>query len=333
MKILRPGFAALLACTLLPACGGGSGSADPGAPGPAPAPAPAKISLSTTNYQNALTLAMATSSTAYSWAKFGITIVDRMIDVPIFLPPLLSCPAGGVMSVELTDKNGDRSLDPGDTIHYRWDHCRAQDSSTTGVLRVELTEATQTADGREYWLTVTLNDLQLEHADASLPAIPAVTINFIAQVHYVRDANTDRVSVANAVFNSGQVAGDTGTSTQDVEYRQDRATQTYQYSVRGKASSGALGGELEFTTPLPFSGVIGEYPSSGHVLISGANSSARLAEEGTAAADLATVLLAVDSDGDGAADDSMPQVAWASILPVQMFADFSQPSANTVPLP
>ena len=324
----------LLVCALLPACGG-DGSAGQGTPDPVPPPsAPARIPLSATNYPNAVTLAMATSGTAFTWVKSAIAIVDRMLDVPVFFPPLLNCPDGGVMSIELTDKNADRSLDPGDTIHYRWDGCRAQHSTTTGVLRVELTEATPTAGGRDYRLTVTLDDLKLERDDPNQPAIPAVTINFVAQVHYIRDVITDQISIANAVFDSGQVAGDTGTSTQAIEYRQNHATQTYQYSVSGKASSGALGGEVEFTTPLAFSGVIGEYPSSGNLSVTGgANSSARLAEEGAAASDPAAVLLSVDSNGDGVADDSRPQYGWSSIVPVQLFADFADSFAIAVPLP
>jgi hypothetical protein len=128
------------------------------------------------------------------------------------------------------------------------------------------------------------------------------------------------------VFSSGQIAGDTGAATVFVDYLQDYATQTYVYSLSGNVDSAGLGGQFDFTTPVPFTGVIGEYPSAGRLELTGnANSSARLSEEGVAANDNAAVFVAVDSNGDGTADASDPQLAWSSIAPVELFAAFPGP--------
>lgn len=299
-------------------------------PQPAPTPAPpARVTLGANNYKNAVTLSMGVASTAYMYSKLGVSIADRWLNVPIGFFPLIACPEGGSMSIELTDKNGDRSLDPGDTLHLRWEHCRVQSATTTGIVRVEVNEATPIPGGREYRLTVTVSDLRIER-DAS----PSATVNFIAQVHYTRAATHDYTEIANAVFSSGQVIGDTGTSTLRVSFYQDNAAQTYQYSVGGTVSSSALGGELEFASPAPFTGVIGEYPSAGRMTISGnAGSEARLSEEGSAAADVATVLVAVDTNGDGAVDASEAQLAWMSVVPVQLFAAFADQVAVAVPMP
>ena len=159
-------------------------------------------------------------------------------------------------------------------------------------------------------------------------------MNFIAQVHYSRTVTHEYTEIANAVFTSGQVIGDTGTSTLQVAFYQDNAAQTYQYSVGGTVSSGALGGELEFASPAPFTGVIGEYPSAGRMTVSGnAGSAARLSEEGNAAADVATVLVAVDTNGDGVIDASEAQLAWMSVVPAQLFAAFPDQVAVAVPMP
>lgn len=296
----------------------------------APAPAlPIRATLATNNYKNAVTLSMGVASSAYMYSKMGVSIVERWLNVPIGLFPLLACPEGGSMSIELTDQNGDRSLDPGDTVHFHWDRCRTQGTTTTGVVRVEVNEATPIAGGREYRLTVTVADLKVER-----DTLPSATVNFIAQVHYTRTATSDHTEIANAVFNSGQVIGDTGTSTLQVVFYQDNAAQTYQYTVAGTVSSGALGGELEFATPTPFTGVIGEYPSAGRMTVLGnVGSSARLSEEGSAAADVATVLVAVDTNGDGVVEASEAQLAWASVVPVQLFAAYPDQVAVAVPMP
>ena len=299
-------------------------------PQPSPTPAtPARVTLGANNYKNAVTLSMGVASTAYMYSKLGVSIADRWLNVPIGFFPLIACPEGGSMSIELTDKNSDRSLDPGDTLHLRWERCRAQAATTTGIVRVEVNEATSIPGGREYRLTITVSDLRIERG-----AAPSATVNFIAQVHYTRAATYDYTEIANAVFNSGQVIGDTGTSTLQVTFYQDNGAQTYQYSVGGSVSSGALGGELEFASPAPFTGVIGEYPSAGRMTVSGsAGSAARLSEEGSAAADVATVLVAVDTNGDGVVDASEAQLAWMSVVPVQLFAAFSDQVAVAVPMP
>ncbi len=323
------GVAALFSSLLLCSCGGGDGGSGT-VPQPSPPPAPpARVTLGANNYKNAVTLSMGVASTAHMYAQLGVSIADRWLNVPIVFFPLIACPEGGTMSIELTDKNSDRSLDPGDTLHLRWERCTTQGATTTGIVRVEVNEATPITGGREYRLTITIANLRIER-DAS----PSAVVNFIAQVHHTRAATYLFTEVANAVFDSGQVIGDTGTSTLQVAFYQDNAAQTYQYSVGGTVSSDALGGELEFASPSPFTGVIGEYPSAGRMTIAGnAGSAARLSEEGSAAADVATVLVAVDADGDGVVDASDAQLAWTSVVPVQLFAAFADQIAIAVPMP
>ena len=297
---------------------------------PAPPPAaPSKVTLAAGNYQNAVKLSMGVASSAYSYARLGVTVTDQWLNVPIAFFPVLACPQGGTMSLELTDKNGDRSLDPGDTLHFRWDACRTSGASATGVMRVELTEATQITGGREYRLTVTVSDLRLE-----LGSQPSTTVNFIAQVQFRRTATSNQTTLTNAVFNSGQVVGDPGTSTIAVDYFQDNATQTYRYSASGTVTSNVLGGQLDFSTPATFTGVIGEFPSAGRLSVAGnAGSGARLSEEGAAASDLATVFAAVDANGDGVIEASEAQLAWSSVVPVQLFAAFADQATIGVPMP
>jgi len=317
----------MLIAALLPGCGGGDGGIDGNnLPLPPPSPAPAaKVALTAANYENAARVAMANASGAFQYANLGVNMANGLLNVPLGAPgiPSFSCPDSGSVSIELTDKNADRSLDPGDTVHYRYDACKIQGTTTSGVIRVELKEATQTAGGgRDYQLTVTLDNFRIERDSAPLIS-PALTINFIAPVHYVHEANSDFVQVTNGVFNSGPVGGDTGTATVSVDYLQDRATQTYQLSMNGSYTSGNLGGQVDFSTAVPFTGVIGEFPNAGRMNITGAaGSTARLGEEGTAAADNSLVFAGVDANGDGTLDASDTQLSWATVVPVQFFQAF-----------
>jgi len=321
-------FAALALSVLLTACGGGGGGEAMTPPPPTPTP-PAKITLAAGNYKNAVTLSMGVESSAYSYARLGVMLVDEWLDVPITFFPVLACTQGGTLSLDLDDKNGDHSLDPGDTLHFHWDGCKTTGVTTTGVVRVEVLSATQMSGGRDYQFTVTVSDLKLE-----VGSLPSTTVNFIAQVHFQRTATSNETTLTNAVFSSGQVVGDPGTSTIALDYYQNDATQTYQYTTNGTVSSTALGGALDFSTPVTFTGVIGEFPSVGRLAVMGnAGSDARLSEEGAAASDSSTVYAAVDTNGDGVVDASEAQLAWSSVVPVQMFADFADQVEIAVPMP
>jgi len=327
MKAARPVIVCLVT---LAGCGGGGGGGGTPAPVPAPAP-PAKVALAATNYLNAATLAMGATNSAYWYAKLGIDITDLLINQPLNPFPT-ACPVSGAMQAELLDRNRDGTFDPSDTLHLRWDQCRSANTIITGLMRVELNgDSRLIPGGREYVMTITLADLTLTNPQVSLTP---VRIDFLAEVRYTHTATSDHIVIPNGVFNSGQVVGDTGNSALVVDLLLDYAAQSYSYTVSGRASSGALGGEISFTTPQAFTGVIGEYPSGGRMNLTGsASSNARLAEEGAAATDNAAVFAAVDANGDGVADASDAQLAWSNVVPVQIFRALPDQAGITLPIP
>jgi hypothetical protein len=330
MKYPMPGLAALLLAALLPGCGGGGDSAPAPAPTPSPPP-PSKVELAAGNYQDAVRRTVAISNSAYTYAKFGIQITDDLLNVPLGAFPLFRCPDSGTLSIELSDQNQDTSLDPGDTARLQWDHCKANGVTTTGLVRIDLTAATQIPGGRDYMFVVTVPDLQMV-SDA--PGASPITVNFIATVHYTRTATSDHTVIESGAFKSGQLSDDTGTSELQVDYLQDHAAQSYSYAIRGSVISSALGGIVDFTTPVPFTGVIGEFPSAGQLSVTGnANSSARLSEEGAAANDNTAVLVAVDTNGDGVAEASDELLPWNTLVAQQFFAAFADQVGISVPIP
>jgi hypothetical protein len=215
-------------------------------------------------------------------------------------------------------------------VHLSWDHCREHGLTTTGVVRVEVTDATRIPGGRDYVLVITVSNLAMISDSA---AVPADTTSLIAPVHYTHTATSDHIVVSGAVFTSGQIAGDTGSSELYLDYLQDQAAQTYSLTLSGKVVSGVLGGEIDLATPEPFRGVIGEYPSAGRLSITGnANSMVELSEEGTAATDAAAVQASVDGNGDGATDASS-NMNWSSVVAAQMFAPFADQVGIALAIP
>ena len=76
--------------------------------------------------------------------------------------------------------------------------------------------------------------------------LPASRVNCSVPVRYTRTLTSDHIVIARAGFTSGQIPGDTGTSEISIDYLQDQALQTYSYTVTGNATSGALGGQIQF---------------------------------------------------------------------------------------
>jgi hypothetical protein len=102
-----------------------------------------------------------------------------------------------------------------------------------------------------------------------------------------------------------------------------RQTNTYNYVIQGTIDGAAFSGEFDFSTPVAFTGTIGDHPTAGRLSVVGASSSARLSEEGSAASNNDTVLVSVDAnangDGDSTADTEVPELPWSSILPQRIF--------------
>jgi hypothetical protein len=89
------------------------------------------------------------------------------------------------------------------------------------------------------------------------------------------------------------------------------------------------------TTAQSLAGTIGAYPGTGRLMLAGGtNSIARLSEEGAAAANGSAVLVSLDANGDGAAETSVPELAWLALTPPIVFSSLrEQPYVAELPVP
>lgn len=88
----------------------------------------------------------------------------------------------------------------------------------------------------------------------------------------------------------------------------DLNTNSYIQEQSATLDSSLLGGSVSYTTPVPFEGVLGQYPDTGTLLMTGGNnSSARLEVINNV-----DVQIFVDEDGDGTFD-TPTSVAWVDL--------------------
>jgi hypothetical protein len=319
----------VLGGAILSACGGGGSAAPAAAP---PPPVPAQVALTANNYQGALSFALESANAAFAFAKLGTDAADGLFEQFVALPGLIRCSVSGTASLELTDRNRNGSLNVNDTVHLFMNECNSGTSALTGVLRVEVSSAAQIPNRREYQFSVTISDLVIS---STLPGVAPMTIDFIGIVNFTRTADFDHyiLSFANYDHVSGQETRHA--SELLVDYLQRYDTLSYDYLVQGAIGGSALQGEYRVSTPQPLTGLIGTYPGAGRLTLTGsAGSTARLSEEGTAAANGATVLVSVDSNGDGAAEAAVPELAWTSLLAPAIFSSLrDQVDITALPIP
>lgn len=323
-------FAAVSSAALLQACGGGDDSSPPVAV-PLPPP-PVQLTLDATNYQGAMQNAFASGDAAFAYAKLGADVADRLLNIPLSLPPAFGCPVSGSASISLSDRNSNRILNAGDTLSIFMDRCVTDVVSVSGVVRIEIISAVPLGDGRDFELLVQIVDLALT---SNLPTDQPVTINFTGTIHFSYTTDFDHYVLS---FGEYRITG--GGQTQSVsdllvDYLQRYDTLRYDYLLQGTLANSATGGQFRVTTPLSFTGTIGAFPSAGRLGLNGAaNSTARLSEEGAAAVNSAAVLVSVDTNGDGVADSVVPELAWSQLSRAELFSSLrGRPRLELLPIP
>jgi len=240
--------------------------------------------------------------------------------VPISFGPML-CSGSGTFSTQFTDRNSNGLLEKDDSALMQWDNCNSGGITMHGLIRVDVDDLDPLPDGMEYSLTVTTAGFRLT-PDNIAGATP-ITLNYVLPIRYTRTTTSDRYVVATAAFRSGQAVGEDSLELLTVDLLQDYATNSYRYSMSGSIDSDILNGEFDFETPEPFTGVIGEFPSAGRLVVTGSgNTRARLSEEGSALTNPDTVLVAVDTNGDGMDDTVEPELQWSSVAPRLIFDSF-----------
>ena len=325
-----PGLATIFFLSLLQGCGGGGGGKAP-ASQPPPSNTRPPLRLSATDYQLALRTSIGTTMNAFNYVKLGGDLAELMLDLPVPRDViLLPCPDGGTTLLTIGDRNSDGFFNAGDFVNQAYDDCDNDGTTLDGIIRIEVNAVTPKDGGHEIQLVATVLNLTLKAAGN---AIPPISINFVGPVFYTRTPTYQEFRLAGASFSSSQVAGALDATALGVIYLQDHAADTYRLTFGGSLDSAAFGGPFEFATFAPFTGTIGQYPDAGRLdVIGGSGSSARLSEEGAAAGNPATVLVAVDSNGDGNADAAVSEFAWSEVMPRELFDAFRNPVVVATPV-
>ena len=224
-----------------------------------------------------------------------------------FGPETLPCDVSGSITVS-GDLANPTTLSAGDVINIDADNCNDglgevidgviafTVDAFSGDIFSGLYDMTMSLDITNFQVT-TAEDVLMSNGDTSVTLdtldTPAVSAS-VSGFSLTTDGNSSSESLTN--YASAQTV-DAGVSPSP-----------FTMTSSGTLDSSQLDGVVNYATPVMFQGFDSDYPGSGELLISGANSSARLI-----AVDNINVRVEIDSDGDGTIDDTI-DTTWDALL-------------------
>ena len=324
---MRIGLTMVCALALsVSACGGGGGGAATAtAPAPAPVPVvtgPIPIVLSSSNYKAAAGLSFDLTDTAIGMADIAIAPLQDYANRGSVQSGAGSCSLGGSVSVVVDDRDRSLRVSAGDTLAVTYSGCRTGSATVEGAVTASL--QTVTVSGGALRLLMTVNSSGLRFNSTSNAAV-VITVSCAMTVDFSSNSNGDRIQITNSTLSVNDSSGTDSASSLSIDFDQHYDTFRFTLSTAGNVGSAALGGTYTFETAVVFAGVINSYPTSGRMLLRGGSGSiARVAEEGAAASNSATLDASVDGNGDGTPEFSNGSLAWDDVSSPVLFSPYRE---------
>ena len=320
MRALHSVLLAITCMAALAACGGGGGGSTGAAPAPAPPPpppGPPPIALTLANYTGAASNAFQLATLSINFTLTGIAPVRALVDANIAQDGSGPCADGGSVATQVSDRDNNRVISNGDAVTIQFAKCATSGFVIDGTTNAEMQTVAVSAGGMHLVARITVTNLRFE--PTSRPA-NAVTYDGTLNVDYVLMSGSDHYTLTNSTFTITDGAGHLTMANLNLDYLQDFDTFDFTLAFRGTVDSSSLGGTFTIASDAPFTGSIGNFPTTGRASLHGANAtSATISEEGSAATDLNSVLLKVDTNGDGSADDTQANYNWSFLSGTQLF--------------
>lgn len=336
MKSAKYTYIGLLLTGVLSACSGGGGGSDDSS---AAAPTSAAVVITSGNASKVsaeaydatvstrdlgasglggggITAAIVNSdATAFDLIAFTRQQISRLPDLqnqvvantvlaPVIPATTESCELGGTLTLSGEVANTE-ALSPGDSITIEFNNCSDSFSLLGGKFTMRFNSIMDDPSAGSFGF-----DVSLTMVDFSVTAAGETSTGNGDIRLAIPNFNSIEVEVSIS-GNSLTLTNGNQTSTltsYSITETLNEATGAYVTDSHGTLDSIEVGGSISFDTTVSFQGENSEYPFVGTLVISGANgSSTRMT-----ALDSVNVRLEIDSDGDGAFEDTLERT-WAEL--------------------
>ena len=322
---MRSSPISLIALSLLVAgCGGGGGSTFNGAP-PVDSSFPINGSNAVAVTQLSWEAAVASGDLAdlggaaglSGNAPSGTAIAERatrsegllfdVISMVPFGPDTFPCEGGTGTYTLSGDVSGLGTLTPGDTFQIVYELCdEGFGEVIDGTVSLTVRDFSGDILLGTFLLSMdaVLDTLSVSTASDTIVGNGDATITLdTAETPYIEASVTGSVLTQDSLSSSETLRNYSSAQTFDGNL----LPAIYTMNASGTLESSQLPGDVVYSTETTFQGNEGEYPSTGVLLMTGDNSSARLV-----AVDATNVRIDIDNDGDGTLDETI-DLTWAEL--------------------
>lgn len=227
----------------------------------------------------------------------------------------VACTTSGSMTVSVNDSDNSGTATAGDSISITSNSCVEGSGTISGSLSFVINSLTGTLGSSNYSasMTMTFGNFGVAAAQFTATANGALTIAIASNGTYSNSTTVSTPSLSVAANYSGNSRSMTLTNYSATRNRTPSQTYVYttSYSLNGYLTSSSISSQaIQFATTTPFvTRYTDNYPSSGVMVITGANSSKiRLT-----ALSNSQVSQELDANGDGTYESSAT-VSWSSLM-------------------
>jgi hypothetical protein len=250
----------------------------------------AKVSFNLTTFSTKTLFALAAKPASAGALVTGVVITDTE-----------PCSGGGSLSYTV-DFVDDNTLSPGDSGRFSFTNCVESGVALNGTLSFVVLAASGTTSFRA---SFTYSNLRIALDGDEFSIDGGMTIQ--AAVSYVPRTTYD-ISATGSLLTVTSQNESQSLAGFESTLRLDEGTNTFVYTFQGNMSGTGLPGTVAVTTPTAFSGINGNYPGAGTMVVRAANgSAARLSAVSTT-----SVSIGIDADGNGTYELSVP-MTWAEL--------------------
>jgi hypothetical protein len=269
------------------ACGGGGGggtAADSGgetsSPAPAPAPVqvqvpesvPATLAITTENMATVASLSTGWAENVLWFGEMAIDFAGRFRDSAVSQSQ--SCPNGGLLALQLVDRDGNGRLSAGDAVAADLRDCTVPIAGTVLVGRLTVEVASSVNAPRSMRGTVSLGPNGVNAVFGTGPSAEYLELKgSVAFEGSTSDFGT-MLTVKSTAADDFSLSGREGTKPVTERVREFDISKVLQYDearsktrIQLRYDSESLGGTVMVTTPQPLLAYLDTYPEQGQIVV------------------------------------------------------------------
>lgn len=312
------------AVVAMTACGGGGGGGGGGGPTadggvgatPSPAPVPTTLAITADNMADVASLSTGWAENVLWFGEMAIDFAGRFRNSAA--EQSQSCPNGGVLALQLVDRDGNGRLSAGDAVAADLRDCTVPIAGNVLVGTLTIEVASSVDSPRSMRGTVSLGPNGVNAVFGTGPSAEYLGLKGSLAFEGSASDVATTLTVKSTASDDFSLSGRDGTTSVTERVREFDIARTLQYDearsrtrIQLRYDSEVLGGTVTVTTPQPLQAYLDTYPEQGQIVVrSGGGRALYLTPHFVT--NSAYMSVGMDSNGDERVDTTV-LVPWSDV--------------------